>query len=312
MIAESSMLIEQTTALSAFSMHPLITTRLTAKDGPQVLRLLAERALHNAVMMGLIMDNGLESKFNRGTFYGCRDAAGGKLSGVALIGHGVFIDARSHEALRQFVKLAQNFPRAHMLMGEQEMIERFWTLYAPAGQARRRLCREVLFELTKPADHSVEVENLRLAQVSDLPIVMPVHAAMALEESGVNPLDVDADGFRERCQRRIEKQRTWVLVEHDKLLFKADIISDTADVVYLEGVYVDPDQRGKGLGSQCLMQLTRTFLNRSKSVSVLVNQERRPALAFYEKLGFVSRGLYDTIFLRTDPSPEPQSAPRGA
>ena len=300
MIAESPRLIEQTTALSSLSMHPLITTRLTAKDETQVLHFLAERALHNAVMAGLIMDNGLESKFNRGAFYGCRDAAAGRLVGVALIGHGVFIDARSEAALRQFAKLAQGFSRAHMLMGEQEMIERFWKFYAPNGQPKRRLCREVLFELTKQSAQSDEIANLRLAQVSDLSLVVPVHATMAFEESGVNPLEVDPDGFRERCRRRIEKGRTWVLVAQDQLIFKADIISDTSEVVYLEGVYVDPEQRGKGLGSKCLMQLTQTLLNRSTSVSVLVNQERRPAQEFYKKLGFVSRGLYDTIFLRTE------------
>jgi predicted GNAT family acetyltransferase len=300
MIAESQMLIEQRTALSTLSMHPLTTTRLTTQDEPQVLKFLSERALHNAVMTGLIMDNGLESQFNRGAFYGCRDAANGKLVGVALIGHGVFIDARREEALRQFVNLAQQFSRAHMLMGEQEMIERFWQHYSPNGQPMRRICTEVLFELTGPSGSSDEDAHLRLAQVSDLSLVTPVHAAMAFEESGVNPLEVDAEGFRERCLRRIEKQRTWVLVEQNQLIFKADIISDTSEVVYLEGIYVHPEHRRKGVGARCLMQLTRTLLNRSKSVSVLVNQERRPAQAFYEKLGFVFRGLYDTIFLRTD------------
>lgn len=300
MIAESPMLLEQTTALSSLSMHPLITTRLTVKDEPQVQHFLAQRALHNVVMAGLVMDNGLDSEFNRGTFYGCRDAATGRLDGVALIGHGVFIDARCEEALRQFVKLAQKFSRAHMLMGEQEMIERFWKFYAPKGQPKRHACREVLFELAKPSAQSDEVANLRLAQVSDLSQVVPVHAAMAFEESGVNPLQVDPDGFRERCRRRIEKRRTWVFVDQDQLIFKADIISDTREVVYLEGVYVDPEHRGKGLGSRCLMQLTRTLLNRSGSVSVLVNQKRQPAQEFFKKLGFVSRGLYDTIFLRTE------------
>jgi predicted GNAT family acetyltransferase len=287
-------------ALSSLSMHPLITTRLNAKDEPQVQQFLGQRALHNAVMAGLVMDNGIESEFNRGTFYGCRDAATGRLDGVALIGHAVFIDARCEEALRQFVRLAWTFSRAHMLMGEQEMIERFWKFYAPNGQPKRRAAREVLFELSKQPAQSDEVTNLRLAEVSDLSQVVPVHATMAFAESGVNPLEVDAKGFRQRCRRRIEKQRTWVLVEHDQLIFKADIVSDTREVVYLEGVYVDPEHRGKGLGSRCLKQLTRTLLNRSRSVSVLVDQERQPAQEFFKKLGFVSRGLYDTIFLRSE------------
>ncbi len=298
MIAESKVLLEHRSALASLSAPPLVTTRLTVQDEPEVLRYLAQRALHNAVMMGLIRDNGVASKFNRGTFYGCRDEAGA-LVGVTLIGHGVFIDARDEAALRQFARLAQDFPRAHMLMGEQEMVQRFWKFYAPNGQPKRRLCREILFEMTEPPSSSART-NLRLAHLWDLSRVVPVHAAMAFEESGVNPLQVDPDGFRQRCRARIEKQRTWVLVEQDELVFKADIISDTPEVVYLEGVYVHPDHRRKGQGSRCLTQLTRTLLNRSKAVSLLVDEERQPAQAFFKQLGFVSRGLYDTIFLRTE------------
>src|SRR5216110_951372 len=76
-----------------------------------------------------------------------------------------------------------------------------------------------------------------------------------------NPLLADPNGFRERCRRRIEDRRTWVLVEQDQLIFKADVISDTPEVVYLEGVYVHPEHRGKGHGSKCLTQLTRSLLN---------------------------------------------------
>jgi len=296
MIAESRLLMEHHPALSSLS--ALSAMRLTAQDEPEVLRFLKQRALHNAVMTGRIMDNGIESKFNRGVFFGCRDAAD-SLVGVALIGHGVFLDARCEDALREFAKLAQEFPRAHMLMGEQEMIERFWTFYAPNGQAKRRLCREVLLEITHPAAAET-VANLRLATVSDLSLIVPVHATMACEESGVNPLEVDPDGFRERCLRRVAAGRTWILVEQNQLVFKAEVISDTSKVVYLEGVYVHPEQRRKGHASRCLTQLVHTLLTRSGSVSVLVDQERQPALEFFNKLGFVPRGLYDTIFLRTE------------
>jgi predicted GNAT family acetyltransferase len=278
--------------------QPLVTTRLRNENEIEVLAFLAERALHNAVMTGLIRDNGLESKFNRGTFYGYRDAADA-LVGVALIGHGLFIDARSEDALRELAGLAQEFPRVHLLMGEQEMVERFWEFYAPNGQPKRRLCREVLFELNEQPAPSAGVTDLRLAHLWDLSRVVPVHATMAFEESGVNPLLVDPDGFRQRCRRRIEERRTWVLIEQDELIFKADIISDTPDVVYLEGVYVHPEYRRQGYGSKCLAQLTRSLLDRTRSVSVLVNQEHHTAQKFFKQLGFVSRGLYDTIFLRT-------------
>src|ERR1044072_2056868 len=117
MITQTPTLIEQgNPALSSLSMlESLVTIRLTNKDAAQVLGFLAERPLHNVVMAGMIRDNGIESNFNRGTFYGCHNVEG-NLAGVALIGHAVFIDARCDEALRQFAKLAQQSPRAHMLM----------------------------------------------------------------------------------------------------------------------------------------------------------------------------------------------------
>ena len=185
-------------------------------------------------------------------------------------------------------------------MGEQELVERFWRYYAPHGQAQRRLSREILFEINEQPTCSGNVTHLRLAHLWDLSRIVPVHAAMALAESGVDPLVVDPHGFRQRCRRRIEERRTWVLIEQDELIFKADIITDTPEVVYLEGVYVHPEYRRQGFGSKCLTQLTRRLLNQTRSVSALVNQESEGAQAFFTQLGFVSRGVYDTIFLRTE------------
>ena len=128
-------------------------------------------------------------------------------------------------------------------------------------------------------------------------LVMPVHAAMAYEESGVNPLDVDLHGFRMRCARRIEHGRVWVLVEGGSLLFKADIASDTPECVYLEGVYVDPAVRQKGYGLRCLSQLSCNLLERTKTVSALVNEQNPAAQALFQKAGFKLRGFYDTVFL---------------
>jgi hypothetical protein len=50
-----------------------------------------------------------------------------------------------------------------------------------------------------------------------------------------------------------------------------------------------------------LAQLTRKLLDRTKSISVLVNQEHPQAQKFVQRLGFMSRGCYDTRFLRTQP-----------
>jgi uncharacterized protein len=277
---------------TAFRVHPL-----TERDGEtEVLDFLAERPAPTVVMRGLIRDNGFESPFNRGTFYACRDREG-RLEGVALIGHATFVEARTGGALRAFAELAQERRVGHMILGEQETIRGFWDYYAPGGQSPRVFCRELLFEQRWPVRACEPVAGLRPATLDDLLLVMPVHAAMAYDESGVNPLDVDLAGFRLRCARRIENGRVWVLVEGGELVFKADVASETPECTYIEGVYVEPSSRQKGVGLRCLSQLGRTLLERSESLCALVNEQNLVAQSLFLKAGYRLRGYYDTIYL---------------
>ena len=272
---------------------------LTEEDRNEVLAFLAERPRHTVCMTGFIRDNGLVSPHNRGTFYGCRNSVD-RLEGVALIGHATLIEARTSRAMREFGLVAQTHTRTHMIMGEVDAVEEFWNYYADEGQEMRRACRELLFELRHAMDVPGEVGEMRCANLGDLDQIVPVQAAMAEFESGVNPFEVDPEGFRARCARRIEMGRVWVLEEDGKLVFKADILADTPDVIYLEGVWVAPAERGKGIGRKCMRQLCRDLLTRSKSVCLLVNEESERAHTFYRMCNFKMRGVYDSIFLRQD------------
>jgi predicted GNAT family acetyltransferase len=270
---------------------------LTEDDRNEVLTFLAERPTHTVCLAGFIRDNGLVSPHNRGTFYGCRNSED-RLEGVALIGHATLIEARTSRAMREFGLVAQTHTRTHMIMGEVDAVEQFWNYYADEGQEMRRACRELLFEVRHSMDVSEETGEMRRANLGDLDQIVPVQAAMAEFESGINPCDVDPEGFRARCARRIEMGRVWVLEQDGKLVFKADIQSDTPDVIYLEGVWVAPTERGKGIGRKCMRQLCRDLLTRSKSVCLLVNEESERAHTFYRMCNFKMRGVYDSIFLR--------------
>jgi predicted GNAT family acetyltransferase len=270
---------------------------LTNEHKAEVLAFLAERPLHTVYLSGFILDNGVVSLLNRGSFYGYRNSSG-QLEGVALIGHATLFEIRSDEALAAFVSLAQNSPRVHVLMGELENVEHFWNLYSDGGRAPRLMCRELLFEQRFPVKVEKPVHGLRRATLRDLEMLLPIHAGLASEQSGVNPMEKDPSGFRLRSARRIEQGRVWVLMENGRLIFKADIVSDTPEVIYMEGIYVAPEDRGQGIGRRCLSQLTRNLLARTKLVSLLVNEENEGASEFYLKSGFKLRARYDTIFLQ--------------
>lgn len=283
--------------VAPYATHFFKTQALADGDETEVLSFLSARPLHTVFMSSLIRDNGIVSPLNRGKFYGCCDAFG-KLQGVALIGHATLIEAQNIAVIEEFARLAQSCANAHMILGEQEKIERFWSLYSERGQSLRLVCRELLLELKWPVPVRDSVSGLRLATLDDLELVMPAQAEMAEAESGVNPLEVDPEGFRRRCARRIEQGRVWVLVEDGRLVFKAEVLSETPEVNYLEGIWVNPEMRGDGYGERCLSQLARALLARTDSLSLLVNETNERALKLYSRAGFKFRGFYDTIFLR--------------
>lgn len=275
----------------------LLTIRpLGLGDEGEVLTFLARRPIHTVIMAGFVRDNSMVSPLNRGTFYGCRDVAG-HLEGVALIGHVTMVETESDEAMELFAQLARKYSRAHVIVGEQDKVDRFWEFYGPTGQSMRRLCRELLMEQRWPVEMH-EAVNMRRANLADIHLIVPVHAAMAFEESGVNPLEKDPIGFRQRTAYRIEQGRIWVWTEQDRLVFKADVVSDTPEAIYLEGIYVAPVERGMGSGVRFISLLTRTLLAGTKSICVLVNETNEAAQACYQKAGYKVRGLYDTVYLQ--------------
>lgn len=277
----------------------LTVSELTEEETNEVIAFLSERPIHTVCMIGLIRDNGLISEHNRGTFYGCRNSEG-RLEGVALIGHATLIETRTRGAIREFALVAQIHNRLHMIMAEQEKVEEFWNYYADDGQSMRLACRELLFELKNAVETRKEVKGLRLANLDDLHLIVPVHAAMAEAESGINPLETDREGFLARCARRISKNRVWVMIEDGKLIFKADIQAETPEIIYLEGVYVNPEFRGTGLARRCFAQLCENLLTKTRSVCVLANEENEKAHAFYRMCGFKRISNYDTIFLKKE------------
>ena len=270
--------------------------RLKNGEEAEVLEFLAQRPIHTVAMMGLINDNGLVSPLNRGTFYACRDL-NGRLEGVALVGHATLMETVSDRALAALAQVAQQCASTHMIMGEKERVADFWGHYAAAGRQQRLACREWLFELSWPIEAREAVEGLRRATPAELELVMPVQAELAFAESGINPLQVDPEGFRRRCLRRIEQGRTWVVVENGNLIFKADVISRTAEVSYLEGIWIHEARRANGSGLRFMSDLMRRLLEETKSICLLVNEANKLAQSFYRKCGFHFRATYETIFL---------------
>lgn len=269
---------------------------LREKEKSEALSFLAQRPLHTVYMASLIRDNGVESKLNRGRLYSYRGSHG-HLEGIALLGHATLIEARTESSLTAFARLAQQSSLPHLIRGEEDLVERFWRQYGKRGQGVSHISRELLMEQVA-APQGPKITGLRQATLADLEVVIKVNSEMAQAESGSDPLERDPEGFRYRTARRIGRGRNWIWMKDSKLLFKADIIADTPQVIYLEGIYVEPGERGKGYGSMCLSQLGRILLRRTGSICLTLNANNRKTKKFYGKVGYSLRSYYDTIYLQ--------------
>src|SRR5262245_27711347 len=176
-------------------------TELRRQDEPEVMEFLSARPLHTVFMTGLIRDNGILSPQNRGSFYGSRDDLG-QLDGVALIGHATLVEARTENALTSFARVARNCQHAHLISGTVSAIKTCWQ-HAGVGREPRQVCRELMFEMTKAPPAADDVPALRPATRNEWDKVVAVNSGLALEEAGINPLQRDPSGFRNRIARRI-------------------------------------------------------------------------------------------------------------
>lgn len=270
---------------------------LKNEDQQEAIAFLAIRPVHTVVMTSFINDNGIENVLNRGKFYGYRNTKG-RLEGIALIGHTTLVEARSEAALEALAFQAKSSDTPiHLIMSDGTAAESFWQYYSDGLRQPRLTCSEMLFEISFPFLVQGCEYEIRTANADELLQVAEAQAEVAFMECGVDPLQKDREGFLKRVARRIEQGRVFVVAENGKLVFKADIISETDDVAYLEGIYVAPEFRGQGIGSKCLSKLSLELLNRVQNICLLSNVEFKNAHQSFRKAGFKSTDECTTIFV---------------
>ena len=260
------------------------------------LAYLAARPVRTAYALGLIRDHGLSSPLNRGDFYACVDARG-EVRGAALLGHATLVEAEDDEAADALARFAHTRPRPRIIRGERGIVRRFWRQYQSGLDLPHQINHELLLVHREPAEDFIPVPGLRAATSEDLSPLVEVNAELIREECGVNPLASDPAGFRRRLLERIGRGRVWVWSESGRVIFKTDVLADTPEAVYIEGVYVAPRERGRGIGARCLAQLGRLLLARARAVCLTADESKRAALSLYRKAGYEPHCEYATVYL---------------
>jgi predicted GNAT family acetyltransferase len=190
-----------------------------------------------------------------------------------------------------------------MVVGERRTVELLWSLIGPGFPAPREVRRRQFVYAVDPDrlvrdPHGWAPGIARLAERSDEDRVLKLSAAMYTEEMGENPMARDPDGYRRRVRMLISRGWTYVYEAAGKLQFKMDVGCASHRTAQIQGVYVPPALRGRGVGTTAMSACCGLAFGRHPNLSLYVNDFNAPAVALYERIGF-EREPYDfqTIML---------------
>ena len=226
----------------------------------------------------------------------------GELRGVLHVGPNVVPGMDDAAACEALAPAAAGSVATRMLVGERRAVKHLWELIGHSYPAPRDIrARQYVYSL-EPGDLVLpggrRRGRARLATPSDEERVLRLSAAMYTEEMGENPLARDPAGYRRRVQILTARGWTYVYEIGGDLQFKMDIGCASRRSAQIQGVYVPPELRGRGVGTLAMSACCALAFERQPALSLYVNDFNASAIALYERLGF-HREPYDfqTIIL---------------
>lgn len=118
---------------------------------------------------------------------------------------------------------------------------------------------------------------------------------MYTEEVGVSPVQGNPAGYRFYIRQLITSGRAFGLFDGNRVLFKADLGSVSGSVCQVQGVWLEPELRGRGLSAAAMAAVVQLARKIVPTVSLYVNDYNLPARASYARVGFSEVGEFATI-----------------
>ena len=122
---------------------------------------------------------------------------------------------------------------------------------------------------------------------------------MFTEELGVSPhVAPGTKAFFARLHGLVAAGRALAVFDfRGQVVFKAEIGAVTAHTAQVQGVWVRPDLRGRGIGTAALATVFDHALQLAPTVSLYVNDFNAAALRVYERLGMRRCATLRTVLI---------------
>jgi predicted GNAT family acetyltransferase len=269
---------------------------LDRRDLDEVLDLLERDPVADVFVASRITTAGLaESRLGAQVWgYGER----GRLESLCYSGANLVPVQAGPDAVRAFADRARRQGRrCSSLVGRSEAVLPLWSLLSPHwGRAREvRRCQPLLALDGPPA--VAPDPAVRKVRRDELETLLPACIAMFTEEIGVSPLTGDGGAlYRARVEELVAQGRAYARIEDGRVLFKAEVGAATSHGCQVQGVWVHPHLRGRGLsvsGTAAVVALAQREV--APVVSLYVNDFNEAARRAYARVGFREVGSFTSV-----------------
>jgi len=273
---------------------------LDEADEQAVHRLLASDPVAACVLAGRVESAGTAPVALGAPLWGL-DGARGTLDAVCLAGANLIPFAVPGVERTAAVAFAERARRAgrrcSTIVGPAASVAPLWDLLAPFwGPARDHRPQQPLLAIDGPPAVAPE-PRVRPVGEAELEALFPAAVAMFTEEVGVSPLRTDGGvSYRARVTEMVRAGHSLAWFEDDEVIFKADIGAVSRSACQLQGVWVAPGHRGRGIGAAgtaAVVEYARAAV--APVVSLYVNDFNAPARAAYRRVGFREVGRFASV-----------------
>lgn len=208
------------------------------------------------------------------------------------------------EAIDAFANLARSHGRrCSSIVGPADHVLALWARLEE-GWSRPRDVRTEQPSMVIDSDPLVDPDDeVRYSTLDDYPVLLPACVQMFVEEVGYSPLAFAGSAYEDRVRSLVIDRhslvRTTAGAPHARgrdVVFKAELGAVTRRVAQVQGVWVAPAYRGRGIaagGMAAVVRATRTDV--APVVSLYVNSYNARALATYRRVGFEQVGTFATV-----------------
>ena len=222
----------------------------------------------------------------------------GRLTGLCYAGANLVPVVGDGSALRAFADRARRQGRrCSSIVGAAELVGPLWDMLEPSwGSARDVRPRQPLLVVDR--EPGVEPDPaVRRVRPEELDVLLPASIAMFTEEVGVSPVAAYGGNlYRARVAELLHAERSFARIEDGHVLFKAEVGAATSAACQIQGVWVDPSLRGRGLSIGGMAAVVVACLRDiAPAVSLYVNDFNAPARRAYERVGFREVGTFMSV-----------------